>query len=148
MLPLNLPDCDFKLKSKENKLLIFDVIRKKYVALNPEEWVRQHIIHFLHFQKKYPVSLMAVEKQLRLNNLTKRTDIIVFNRFAKVDIIVECKAPNVIIDQQVFDQIARYNMKLNAKYLMVSNGLDHFFCQIDQENEQYQYLAELPDYQK
>lgn len=148
MLPLNLPDCDFKLKSKENKLLIFDVIRKKYVALNPEEWVRQHIIHFLHFQKKYPVSLMAVEKQLRLNNLNKRTDIIIFNRLAKVDIIVECKAPNVIIDQQVFDQIARYNMKLNAKYLMVSNGLDHFFCQIDLENEKYQFLPELPDYQK
>ncbi len=146
MQKLNLPSFSFRLKSNENKVFIFDSIRKKYVVLTPEEWVRQHFIRFLVEEKKYPVSLIAIEKQLTLNNLKKRSDILVFNRNGNFEIIVECKAPNIKITQDVFDQIARYNLKLNAKYLIVTNGLQHYFCEMDLENEAYVFLEEIPDY--
>ncbi len=145
---LNLPEYSFRIKSKENKLFIFDVIRKKNVVLTPEEWVRQHIVHFLITEKSYPRSLIAIEKQLDLHGLTKRTDILVFNTQGLPELIVECKAPQISITQESFDQIARYNMKLNAKYLFVTNGLSHYYCQIDHLNERYTYLETLPPYQK
>lgn len=116
------------------------------MVLTPEEWVRQHIIHYLIEEKKYPISLIAVEKKLTINNLTKRTDILVFNNKGLHEIIVECKAPSVKINQSSFDQIARYNLKLNANYLIVSNGLDHFFCAMDVKNECYVFLENIPDY--
>jgi len=144
--PLNLPSYHFKIKSKENKQFIFDLIRKKYVVLTPEEWVRQHILHFLIFKKGYPKSLIAVEKQLTINTLIKRFDILVFNTKGLPHLIIECKAPKVKISQNAFDQIARYNLKLNAEYLMVSNGLQHYFCKLDTVNEQYLFLKDLPDY--
>jgi len=146
MQPLNLPTYKFRIKSNENKLVIFDIIRKKYVVLTPEEWVRQHIVHYLIEEKNYPISLIAVEKKLTINNLTKRTDILVFNNKGLHEIIVECKAPKVKINQSSFDQIARYNLKLNANYLIVSNGLDHFFCSMDVKNECYVFLENIPTY--
>lgn len=146
MIKLNLPTYNFNLKSKENKVLIFDKLRKKYVVLTPEEWVRQHFLHFLMDEKKYPISLIAIEKQLTINNLKKRTDILVFNSDGYPNIIVECKAPSVKITQATFDQIARYNLKLNATYLAVTNGLEHFYCKMDLKNETYIFLKEIPEY--
>lgn len=118
------------------------------MVLTPEEWVRQHLIHYLIEEKNYPISLIAVEKKLTINNLTKRTDILVFNTKGLPEIIVECKAPSVKINQASFDQIARYNLKLQANYLIVSNGLEHFFCKIDIENERYIFLENIPNYSK
>jgi len=146
MQPLNLPTYKFRIKSNENKYSIFDIIRKKYVILTPEEWVRQHFIHFLIDEKKYPISLIAVEKKLTINNLTKRTDILIFNSEGLPHIIVECKAPSIKINQETFDQIARYNLKLNANYLVVTNGLEHFFCSMDTKNEQFVFLKDVPNY--
>jgi hypothetical protein len=147
MQKLNLPNYKFRLKSSENKTLIFDNLRKKYMVLTPEEWVRQHFVQFLIEQKKYPASLIALEKQLTLNNRKKRTDILVFNKEGNHDIIVECKAPKIKITQATFDQIARYNLKLKANFLVVTNGLDHFYCKMDFENETYVFLKDIPNYE-
>ena len=146
MQKLNLPHYKFRLKSNENKILIFDNLRKKYMVLTPEEWVRQHFVQFLIEEKKYPISLIALEKQLTINNRKKRTDILVFNKEGNHEIIVECKAPKIKITQATFDQIARYNLKLKANYLIVTNGLDHFYCKMDFENETYIFLKDIPDY--
>jgi hypothetical protein len=146
MQKLNLPQYKFKLKSNENKTLIFDKVRKKYFVLTPEEWVRQHYVSFLIEEKKYPVSLIAIEKQLTINGLKKRSDILIFNTDGKPEIIVECKAPSVKITQETFDQIARYNLTLKANYLVVTNGLQHIFCKIDTLKESYIFLPEIPDY--
>ncbi|PHS64702.1 MAG: restriction endonuclease subunit R [Flavobacterium sp.] len=146
MQNLNFPKYNFRFKSNENKTLIFDIIRKKFVVLTPEEWVRQNILQFLISEKKYPISLINIEKQIKLNNTIKRYDIVVFNKYGSIHIIVECKAPSIKINQQTFDQIARYNFVLNAEYLFVSNGLEHYYCQMDFENEKYIFLKELPSY--
>lgn len=146
MQKLHFPTYQFRFKSNENKPLIFDEIRKKFVVLTPEEWVRQHVIQFLHLEKKYPISHINVEKQLKLHGTIKRYDIVVYTKEGDIAIIVECKAPKIKIDQQVFDQIARYNFVLNASYLMVTNGLEHYFCEMDFEKEQYNFLEALPNY--
>lgn len=146
MVSLNLPKSEFKIKSSENTQYIFDIIRKKYVVLTPEEWVRQHVIHYLIIIKGYPKSLIAVEKQLTINKLKKRFDILVFNKKGVPELIVECKSPSIKISQNAFDQIARYNLKLKADYLMVSNGLQHYFCNLDTINEKYVFLKDLPAY--
>ena len=146
MIRLNLPQYSFRIKSKENKLYIFDPNRKKQVPLTDEEWVRQHFIEYLVQEKKYPRSHIAVEKQCRVEGIVKRTDVLVFGKGGEVEIIVECKAPKVRIDQDTFDQIARYNLRLQANYLVVTNGLEHFFCQMDHVKEEYQFLPELPPY--
>ena len=146
MQKLNLPTYKFKLKSSENKTLIFDKLRKRYFVLTPEEWVRQHFVMFLIDEKKYPTSLIALEKQLTINNRKKRTDILIFNKKGVPEIIVECKAPQIKIKQDTFDQIARYNLKLKANYLIVTNGLEHFYCKMDFENETYIFLKEIPNY--
>lgn len=148
MQKLNLPDCTFRFKNSENKHYIFDEFRKKFVILTPEEWVRQHILQFLHNQYHYPKSLIAVEKQIKINGLTKRFDIVVFDTKGNVFLIVECKAPNIKITQETFNQIARYNLALNAEHLMVTNGLNHYFCKMDFENEKYIFLEELPPLSK
>jgi len=148
MVILNLPKAELSIKSKENKQFIFDIIRKKYMVLTPEEWVRQHVVHYLLNQKKYPKSIIAVEKQLTVNKMKKRFDVLVYNTTGTPEIIVECKAPKVKITQDTFDQIARYNLKLNANYLMVTNGLQHYFCMMDAENEKYVFLEELPEYSR
>lgn len=144
MLKLNFPPYQFRFKNSENKYAIFDEIRKKFIILTPEEWVRQHVVHHLIYDKKYPKSWINVEKLIKLNDLTKRYDVVVFNPDGSIFLLVECKAPEVTITQQTFDQIARYNLALKAKYLMVTNGLEHYFCQMDYENEKYQFLRDLP----
>lgn len=146
MTILNLPTYSFRFKNKENKLYIFDILRKKYVVVTPEEWVRLNFVQFLLVDKNYPKSLVAIEKQLKINNLIKRTDILIFDKHGLPNIIVECKAPNIKISQDTFDQIARYNLKLNAKYLIVTNGLQHFYCKMDHKNSVYQFLNEIPNY--
>ncbi|MCB0426041.1 MAG: type I restriction enzyme HsdR N-terminal domain-containing protein [Mangrovimonas sp.] len=146
MQELNFPKFSFRFKNSENKLAIFDEIRKKFVILQPEEWVRQHCIHYLLSVKNYPKSLINVEKELVLNNLKKRYDLVVFNPNGSLHLIVECKAPTVDITQQTFDQIARYNLTLNASYLMVTNGINHYYCQIDQENQRYLFLKDIPNH--
>ena len=125
---------------------IFDEIRKKFILLTPEEWVRQHVVQFLLQDKKYPKSYINVEKLIKIKNLSKRYDGVVFQRNGEIFLLIECKAPEVPISQQTFDQIARYNLVLKAKYLMVTNGLNHYFCQMDFENEKYVFLKELPEY--
>jgi len=148
MVELNFPTYSFRLKSKENKVFIFDILRKKEVVLTPEEWVRQHVVHWLLKDKNYPASIIAIEKQLQLNKTTKRTDILLFDKKGMPDVIVECKAPHIPITQASFDQIARYNLQLNANVLMVTNGLQHYYCAIDHKKETYIFLPELPAYQK
>lgn len=144
MQKLQFPEYSFRFKNNENKPWIFDQIRKKFVVLNPEEWVRQHVVHYLIQEKKYSKNLINVEKQLLLNNTTKRYDVVVFNSDGSVFMIVECKAPSVKITQDTFDQIARYNLVLNASYLMVTNGLEHYFCKMDFENQCYHFLRDIP----
>ncbi|WP_299675663.1 type I restriction enzyme HsdR N-terminal domain-containing protein [uncultured Tenacibaculum sp.] len=148
MQKLNLPSYTFKIKSNEKHYLIFDEIRKKYIVLTPEEWVRQHFVQFLIQEKKYPTSLIAIEKQLTINNLKKRSDILIFSSDGTPEIIVECKAPSVKITQDTFDQIARYNLKLNAKYLIVTNGLEHYYCMMNSEDENYIFLRDIPTYKR
>jgi hypothetical protein len=146
MLKLNFPTYPFRFKNSENKVSIFDEIRKKFIILTPEEWVRQHVVHYLINEKKYPKSLINVEKVLTINKLRKRYDIVVFNPDGSIHILVECKAPEVKISQATFDQIARYNMTMKARFLNVTNGLNHYYCQMDFENEKYEFLQSLPDY--
>jgi hypothetical protein len=148
MQELNFSKFPFRFKNSENKISIFDCIRKKFVILQPEEWVRQHCIQFLVQEKKYPESLINVEKELKVNGLSKRYDIVVFNPDGSIHIIVECKAPQITINQETFNQIARYNLTLNATYLMVTNGLNHYYCQMDFKNECYNFLENIPDYLK
>lgn len=148
MQQLNFPSYSFRFKNSENKVAIFDEIRKKFVILTPEEWVRQNVVRFLLEEKKYPKSYVNVEKAIKINGLTKRYDIVVFEPDGKLHLLIECKAPEVVISQTTFDQIARYNMVLKSNYLMVTNGLNHYFCQMDYENEQYVFLPNLPDFEK
>lgn len=148
MQALNFPRYAFRLKSKENKTLIFDIVRKKYVVLQPEEWVRQHTLHYLFEKKKYPLSHTSVEKQLTVNGLRKRYDIVIHNSDGSIKLLVECKAPSITISQQVFDQVARYNMPLKAEFLMVTNGLQHYYCEMDFKNEKYRFLEEIPDFSR
>lgn len=146
MQKLNLPKYDFRFKSSENNIQIFDEIRKKFVVLQPEEWVRQHIVQFLIREKKIPKQLINVEKLLKINGLNKRYDVIVYHPDGTINVVVECKAPSVNITQETFDQIARYNLTLKADFLMVTNGLRHYFCKLDYENEHYIFLKDLPEY--
>lgn len=146
MQKLNFTPYSFRFKNSENKVSIFDEIRKKFIILTPEEWVRQHAIQFLMTEKKYPKSLINVEKVLNVNGLRKRYDIVVFNPDGSIFVLIECKAPEIKTSQATFDQIARYNMTLKAQYLMITNGLNHYYCQIDVENEKYNFLQELPEY--
>jgi predicted type IV restriction endonuclease len=146
MQQLNFPSYTFRFKNSENKVSIFDEIRKKFIILTPEEWVRQHVVQFLLEEKKYPKSLINVEKVLMVNGLRKRYDVVVFNSDGSIFVLIECKAPAIKIAQATFDQIARYNMTMKSQFLMVTNGLNHYFCQMDFENEKYTFLENLPNY--
>lgn len=143
---LNLPPYPFKLHQKNNVVFIFDELRKKDLVLTPEEWVRQHFVQYLIIQKKYPKTLTKLEGGLKLNRLQKRTDILIFDKSGKAQVLVECKATSIKITQDVFDQAARYNMIHKVKYLVISNGLQHFCCVMDYEKNSYQFLEELPAY--
>ena len=144
MLPLNLPSYPAKILKRNGKNVIFDTLRQKYVALTPEEWVRQHFVHFLTDFKGYPKGLLANEIQLDLNGTKKRCDTVLFNKDLSARMIVEYKAPNIEITQAVFDQITRYNMVLKVEYLIVSNGIRHYCCRIDYNTMQYTFLPDIP----
>jgi hypothetical protein len=146
--PLNLPRYSFKIQSKEQKKYIFDTIRKQFVLLTPEEWVRQHFIRYLIEVKQYSAQLMAVEMMLEYHQLSYRADIVVYSRDIVPVMIVECKAPEVSIRQEHFDQITRYNMKLRVNYLIVTNGLVHYGCRIDPDKRHYSFLQQIPTYQE
>lgn len=146
MLELNLPTFDKKITTKANKAFILDVIRRQYVALTPEEWVRQHFVHYLTVHKGYPQSLMANEVQLKFNGMSRRCDTVVYDRSLRPRVIIEYKAPTVNITQKVFEQICRYNMVLQVDYLIVSNGLAHYCCKIDYAAQSYSFLHDIPEY--
>ena len=146
MQQLAFPAYSFRVKSSENKTTIFDVIRKKFIVLTPEEWVRQHVVHFLIEDHNYPKSLINVEKVIKVNGTTKRYDVVVFKPDGSIFLLVECKAPKVKITQHTFDQIARYNLTLKGEYQMVTNGLEHYYCQIDYQAETYHFIPEIPLY--
>ena len=146
MYKLNFPLYQIPLKTKENKTLVFDSIRKKWLKLVPEEWVRLNCIEFLINEKKISRSLISVEKEFKLNNLKKRFDIVVFNKKGEIYLLVECKAPNVKISQSVFNQITKYNLVLKSKFLMISNGINHYFFTMNFESQKIEFLKELPSY--
>ena len=146
MLALNLPSFAVKMQQRNGKSLIFDPLRKKYVALTPDEWVRQHFTHFLTDHKGYPKGLLANEIQLDLNGTKKRCDTVLFNKDLSARMIVEYKAPHIAITQAVFDQITRYNMVLKVDYLIVSNGINHYCCKIDYQSMSYSFLPDIPSY--
>ena len=146
MFSLNLPDFQVKIAVTDGKKMIFDPLRRKYVALTPEEWVRQHFVHFLIQHKGYPSGLLANEVQLTLNGTRKRCDTVLYDRTRTPRMIIEYKAPTVPITRQVFDQITRYNIVLKVDYLIVSNGLEHYCCKVDYERFCCNFLKEIPDY--
>ena len=146
MQQLNLPEYAFRIKTEDGKTMIFDAIRRKFVALTPEEWVRQNFIEYLKTEKNYPASLMAVEKQITINRMQRRFDLLVYSRTHQSCLIAEFKAPDVKITQDVFDQVVRYNMALKVAGIIVSNGLQHFACKMDYANNTYSYLREIPGY--
>ncbi len=147
MLALNLPTFELKMKDDGSKKSIFDVIRRKYVALTPEEWVRQHFVHYLMEQLGYPQELLANEVEVSLNGMSRRCDTVLYNRDLEARMIVEYKAPSIPITQNVFNQIMRYNMVLHVDYLVVSNGIDHYCCKMDYSTNSYTFLTEIPKYE-
>lgn len=146
MYELNLPKYGIKIANENGHLTIFDVLRRKYVALTPEEWVRQHFVHYLIGHKGYPQTLMANEIQLAIGNKKLRCDSVLYDRSLKPRMIIEYKAPTVNITQKVFDQITVYNMLLHVDYLVVSNGIKHYCCQMDYDNQKYLFLEDIPEY--
>jgi|TARA_B110000444_G_C18744179_1_gene549447 hypothetical protein len=148
MRQLNFKQYSFRFKNRENKPLIFDVVRKKFMVLTPEEWVRQNTIQYLVKELNIPLSLINVEKQIKLHGTIKRYDIVTFNPDGSIHLIVECKADSIKISQDTFDQIARYNLVLKSTFLMVTNGLDHYYCKMDLQNKRYSFLETLPVYKK
>jgi hypothetical protein len=146
MFALNLPGYDTKISSKDGKPTIFDLLRRCYVALTPEEWVRQHFVHFLIEHCNYPATLMGNEVGLTLNGTKKRCDTVVYDRNLKPRIIIEYKAPTVKINKEVFSQIARYNLVLKVDYLIISNGIQHYCCRMDYEKNSFEFIANIPEY--
>jgi hypothetical protein len=146
MHKLNLPAINATLKKEEGKVLIFDVIRKKYIVLTPEEWVRQHFIHYLIHELKYPRSLFRIESSLTYNKLQKRSDILIFDRKGKPWMLIECKSADIRLSQKAFNQVAVYNMTVNAKYLAVTNGMAHFCCEAAKEGEAAIFLEAFPEF--
>ena len=143
---LNLPSYPFKIKQIQDTNYIFDEIRKKFLVLTPEEWVRQHIVQYIIQEKGYPKSLIKLEGGLKLHTMQKRTDLIAYNSSGQKILLIECKAPAVKIDQKVFDQIARYNIIHRIPLLAVTNGLNHYYCQIDFALKSYTFIESLPHY--
>ena len=147
-MDLNLPYFSFRIKEHDDKKLIFDNFRRRWIMLTPEEWVRQNFVRYLTEIKHFPASLVAIERSLRINQHDFRTDIVLFSRSGAPIVVVECKAPEVKISQQVFDQIARYNLEIRVNYLIVTNGLNHYCCRFDRDELTYTFLPEIPDYKE
>ena len=148
MFRLNLPTYEIKIAQRGNKQLIFDFLRRKYVALTPEEWVRQHFVHYLVEHKGYPAGLLGNEIELNVGEKHLRCDSILYNKVAAPQMIIEYKAPTVSLTQRVFNQISTYNLLLHVDYLVVSNGLQHYCCKMDYEHQTYRFLDNIPDYQE
>lgn len=146
MYQLNLPTYDLRLRRTGNRDMIFDVLRRKYVALTPEEWVRQHFVHFLIEHKGYPTALLANEIELRIGEKRLRADTLLYNKELRPHMLIEYKSPTIALTQKVFDQISAYNLLLHADYLIVSNGMQHICCCMDYEQNTYHFLEEIPDY--
>ncbi len=148
MTKLNLPEYSFRIQKSEKGIQIFDEIRKKFVALTPEEWVRQNFIQYVVAEKKYPASLIAVETGLKYNRLQKRSDIAIYDRKGNLWMLIECKAPEIKISQETFDQVATYNMsgKVKTRFLGVTNGLTHYCCEMKYSQNNYAFLKDFPDF--
>lgn len=146
--PLNLPNYPFKITQRDGLIFIFDEIRKKRLVLTPEEWVRQHFIRFLIDEKSFPSALLQIEGGLSLNQTRKRSDILVYNNVGEKIMVIECKAPSVPITQATFDQAARYNSVYKTGWLVVTNGLNHYYAKIDHTNGKFQFVQELPVYKE
>ena len=147
MFRLNLPPYPIKIQEKGEKRQIFDFLRRKWVALTPEEWVRQHFTHFLVEHKNYPQALLANEVELRIGEKRLRCDTLLYNKELRPRMIIEYKAPTIQIQQKTFDQISVYNLLLKVDYLVVSNGLHHYCCKMDYERQSYQFLKDIPNYE-
>lgn len=147
MLTLNLPQTDLRLEKRGDTMYVFDILRRRYIKVTPEEWVRQHFVHFLLEHKGYPTGLMSNEVSLSLNGTTKRCDTVLYDQHASPRMIVEYKAPHIQLSQKVFDQISRYNVVLRVPYLIVSNGIAHYCCHVDYEHGNYQFLRDIPRYE-
>ena len=148
MFPLNLPEYDTKVTEKDGKLSIFDELRGSYVALTPEEWVRQHFVHLLLNRYNFPQSLMANEVCIELNGMSLRCDTVIYDSTLRPRMIVEYKAPSVKIDKKVFSQISRYNLVLKVDYLVISNGMQHYCCKMNYEKNSFTFLNDIPLYEK
>ena len=144
---MSLPPYDVRMREKEGKRQIFDFLRRRYVALTPEEWVRQHFVHYLTEHKGYPKGLLANEVELRVGDKHLRCDTLLYNRELKPQMIIEYKKPEVALSQRVFDQITAYNFLLHVDYLVVSNGWQHYCCRMDYEKGEYSFLESIPDYE-
>lgn len=146
MYSLNLPKYEIKIGGTTEKPTIFDFLRRKHIQLTPEEWVRQHFVHYLVEHKNYPKTLLANEVELRVGEKRLRCDTLLYNKALQPVMIIEYKAPTVALQQSVFDQIATYNLLLHVDYLIISNGLCHYCCRMDYENKKYLFLKDIPDY--
>ncbi len=146
MQRLNLPTYSFNIKSENGRDLIFDNFRERWVSLTPEEWVRQNFAEYLVSECGYPRSLMLLEQTIVLNNLSRRCDVVVYNRLGEPVLLVECKSPSVMLNQKVFDQVARYNLVLGVRFLIVTNGLGHFCIRFDTSPGQYSFLKQVPQF--
>jgi hypothetical protein len=147
MQSLNFPAFEFRTRLQNGRNEIFDPVRRRFVALTPEEWVRQHLILLLHQVKGYPLSVLGVEKQLLLNRQPKRFDLVIFRRNGEPLLLAECKAPGIEISEKTFDQAARYNLLLHAEYFLITNGMDHYTCRLDYEHRRYVFIPDIPDFQ-
>ena len=145
LVPLNLPKAELKLARKADKLMVWDNIRKKYLQLTPEEWVRQHFVHLLIGQKAYPSTSVALEGGFHLNKKLQRTDILIY-KDGKPALLVECKAPQVPVSQATFDQAARYNSHYRTPYVLLTNGITHFAAHVDYDNSAYNFLPDIPSF--
>lgn len=148
MQELNLPKYEIRVSRQEGRLTIFDFLRRRYVALTPEEWVRQHFTHFLVGHKGYPKGLLANEVELTIGDKSLRCDSVLYDRELRPRMIIEYKAPNIKLTQKVFQQIASYNFLLHVDYLVVSNGMEHHCVKMDYDNQKYLFLDDIPDYEK
>jgi hypothetical protein len=147
MYRLNLPEYEIKIAENKGRKTIFDILRRKYVSLTPEEWVRQHFIHFLIEHKDYPKMLLANEIRLEIGKKSLRCDSVLYDRMMRPRMIVEYKAPTITIRQKVFDQISAYNLLLKVDYLIISNGIQHYCCKMDYEKQTYEFLKDIPKYE-
>lgn len=143
---LNLPDVELKIKEENQNTFVFDFIRKKWLVLTPEEWVRQHLVSYLIIHKHFPASLISLEAGLKYNSLNKRTDILIYNKLGKPLLIIECKAPEVPISQKVLAQVSIYNKTIKAHFLCVTNGIKHYCWTFNSLTNKFDFQKQIPDF--